>query len=168
MGKLKKTSPDVQEEIEGIILKVAPSISEMGIDVQFMSTSKSKEIIKISKASATTEFMANKDKIGEKALDGMLVLVVYEEAWDRLGENDKEKAIELATIGVSIDTENGKLTVSNDMLRNAIAMCQKYGYDVMKVAELSYLTVKQIEDEENERKLEEKALKAAKSKKNAE
>lgn len=167
MTKLKKTSQDVQEEILEIIGKVAPSLVQIGIDTQFMSTSKSKEIIKVTRASATTEFMANKDKVGEKALEGMLLIVVYEEAWDRLGEDDKEKVVELSMVGVSIDTENGKLTVSNDNLRNAIALCQKYGNDVMQKVELAYLTISQIEDEEAERKAEEKAMKLAKKKGNA-
>lgn len=167
MAKLKKTSQDVQEEILEIIGKVAPSLVQIGIDTQFMSTSKSKEIIKVTRASATTEFMANKDKVGEKALEGMLLIVVYEEAWDRLGEDDKEKVVELSMVGVSIDTENGKLTVSNDNLRNAIALCQKYGNDVMQKVELAYLTISQIEDEEAERKAEEKAMKLAKKKGNA-
>lgn len=165
MAKLIKTDESIREEIDSIITNKAKLLVEMGIPMHYMSTKKAKDIIKITKASPATEFMASQNKIGDSVLDGMLLICVYEEAWDRLGEDNKEMIVELALNGVEYDTEKDKLNVTNDNLRNAFQLCQKYGAEkTMNALEASYLVIQQIDDEERERK---EAQKLAKGKKNA-
>lgn len=159
---LFKTNEDIQQEIEDILLRKSKWIYEVGLKIEMMSTDKGKEIIKMTKANPATEFIANKDDENAKYGGGVIIMCIYEEAWDRLNEDNKEKIVELAMVGVSYDMEKGKLMVCSDSVRNAIALCQKYGYDAMQIVETAYLVISQIKEDEKEKKEAEKMMKASK------
>ena len=80
MAKLFKTSDDIYEFITNEWNNTENS--KIGVRLKVISTQKAKQILKLSKASATTEYLIREQDV--------LTLVVYEEAWDRLSEIDRK------------------------------------------------------------------------------
>ena len=89
-----------------------------------------------------------------------VVLIIYEEAFDRLSDEFKEKLMEGAFSGVSYDSDKDKINVDGDIAKEIFRMRKKY-QNYVDIVEASYLVVEQIEDEEKQRKEEEKMRKAA-------
>jgi hypothetical protein len=103
----------------------------------------------VSRANATTQFLTNKD----------VILVIYEEAFDRLSDEFKNKLMEGVISNVSYDTEKDRLNVEGDIAKELFRMRKKYE-NYVDVMETAYLIIQQIEDEEKERKEAEKQRKA--------
>ena len=125
------------------------SLPQMGVQLKVISVTKAKNILKISKAGATMQYLTKKD----------VILVVYEEAFDRLTDEHKEKLLEGAFSNVDFDTERDKINVQNDIAKEIFRMRRKYN-DYVDIMEASYVIVSQIEEEEKERKEAEKIRKA--------
>ena len=147
MAKLFETSQDIAELAQDKF--EATGLAQMGINLKVMSTTKSKNILKASKASSTIQYLTNKDAF----------LIIYEEAFDRLSDEFKDKLMEGAISNITYDTERDKLNVDGDIAREIFRMRRKYE-NYVDVVETSYLVVAQIEDEEKQKKEEEKARKA--------
>ncbi len=150
MGKLFKTSEDVAE----LIMKQfdATGLEAYGIDVQIMSTKKAKDVIKVSKASATTEFLIKKESV--------IQICVYEAALDRLPMDIQKMLIEMALSTISFDSERDKLNVDSNPYTPLFNGKSKYGAEiVMNAMELSFQVIQAIEEEEKEHKEAEKAAK---------
>ena len=124
-------------------------LPQMGIDLKVISVTKSKNILKATKAGATIHYLTKKDAI----------LVIYEEAFDRLTDEYKEKLMEGAISNISYDTEKDKLNVESDIAKEIFRMRRKYG-NYTDIIEASYIVMEEIEDEERRRKEEEKLKKA--------
>ncbi len=124
-------------------------LPQMGIDLKVISVTKSKNILKATKAGATIHYLTKKDAI----------LVIYEEAFDRLTDEYKEKLMEGAISNISYDTEKDKLNVESDIAKEIFRMRRKYG-NYTDIMEASYIVMEEIEDEERRRKEEEKLKKA--------
>ncbi len=128
-------------------------LPQVGITLKVLATTKAKNVVKVSRANATTQYLTSKD----------IIMVVYEEAFDRLSDEYKEKLIVGALSNVSYDSEKDKLDAEGDLAKEMFLMrqtCSNY-VDIMEAA---YLVIAQIEDEEKQKKEEEKARKAAKKK----
>ena len=115
-----------------------------------LSTSKAKAVLKVSRANAILNNLTNND----------VILVIYEEAFDRLSDEYKEKLLEGVFSNVSYDTEKDKLIVEGDIAKEMFRMRKKYP-NYVDIMETSYSVITQIEEEEKQRKEEEKATKAA-------
>ena len=131
-------------------------LSQVGINIKVLATTKAKNVVKVSKANPTMQYLTSKD----------IIVVVYEEAFDRLTDEYKKELMEGALSNVSYDSEKDKLNVEGDIAKEIFAMRQKYP-DYVDVMEASYLVIQQIEEDEKEKKEMEKAAKAAKKKGNA-
>ena len=103
MGKLFKTSDDIFEFINNAWLST--NCGMMGINLKVMSTPKAKQILKLSKESARTEFLVREDKI--------MTLVVYEKAWDLLDELSQNLLIKGVFSLINYDLEHDKITIDN-------------------------------------------------------
>jgi len=147
MAKLFETSQDIadlaQEKFD------ETSISDLGINLKILSTTKSKNVLKVSRANATTHFLTDKD----------VILVIYEEAFDRLSDEFKNKLMEGAISNISYDTDKDKLNVEGDVAKEIFRMRRKYA-DYVDAMEASYIIMEEIEDEERQRKEAEKMRKA--------
>ena len=152
MGKFFNTSEDVIETISNKINEMG--LNNYGITFKIMSTNKSKEIIKVSKASPATEFLTKKDSI--------IQICVYEAAFDRLTDDAKDILVEMALSNISYDLDKDKLTVESNPFIQLFNTRKKYGENVLDKLELSYLIIKEIEEEEKERKQAEKENKKIK------
>ena len=149
MAKFFETSEDVKELIQNKFEETG--LPNYGINLKVLSITKNKNILKASKASATVQYLTNKDAI----------LIVYEEAFDKLSEEYKIKLIEGALSNIAYDTEKDKLIVEQDIAKEMFRMRKKYD-NYVDIMEASYLVIEQIEEEEKERKEAEKANKKRK------
>ena len=148
MAKIFETSQSIAELAQDKFEDTG--LAQMGINLKVLSITKSKNVLKVSRASATTHFLTNKD----------VILLIYEEAFDRLSDEFKSKIMEGAISNISYDDEKDKINVEGDIAKEIIRMRRKYD-NYLDVIETSYLVMEQIEQEEKERKEEEKMRKAA-------
>jgi hypothetical protein len=125
-------------------------LAQMGIELKLLSVTKAKTILKASKAGATINYLTKKDAF----------LIIYEEAFDRLSDEYKDKLLDGVFSNISYDTEKDRLIVETDIAKEIFRMRRKYE-NYVDILESSYAIVEQIEEEEKQRKEEEKARKAA-------
>ena len=148
MAKFFETSQDIAESVQSKWEETG--LAQMGIELKLISVTKAKNVLKASKAGATINYLTKKDAF----------LIIYEEAFDRLSDEYKEKIIEGALSNISYDTDKDKLNVETDIAKELFRMRRKYE-NYIDIMEASYLVINQIEEEEKERKEAEKAQKAA-------
>lgn len=146
MAKFFETSADIAELAQDKFEDTG--LAQMGIQLKVISVTKAKNVLKTSKAGATIQYLTKKDAI----------LIVYEEVFDRLSDEYKEKLMEGALSNISYDTEKDRLNVETDIAKEIFRMRQKYE-NYVDMVEASYLVAQQIEDEEKQRKEEMKAAK---------
>ena len=146
--KIYETSADIAELCQAKWEETG--LAQMGIELKLLSVKKAKNVLKESKAGATINYLTKKDAF----------LIIYEEAFDRLSDEYKEKIIESALSNISYDTDKDKLNVETDIAKELFRMRRKYE-NYIDIMEASYLVINQIEEEEKERKEAEKAQKAA-------
>ena len=148
MAKFFETSQDIAELVQSKWEETG--LAQMGIELKLISVTKAKNVLKASKAGATINYLTKKDAF----------LIIYEEAFDRLSDEYKEKIIEGSLSNISYDTDKDKLNVETDIAKELFRMRRKYE-NYIDIMEASYLVINQIEEEEKERKEAEKAQKAA-------
>ena len=159
MAKLFKTSEDIYEFITNEWENT--SASHIGVILKVISTPKGKQIFKLSKASATTEYLLREQDV--------ITLTVYEEAFDRLSELQKTLLVKGVFSVVSYDDEKGRIIIDNRPYADLFNMRHakdgngnEFGDKYDNALETAALVISQIEDEERERKEQEKAEKAEK------
>lgn len=148
MAKFFETSQDIAELVQSKWEETG--LAQMGIELKLISVTKAKNVLKASKAGATINYLTKKDAF----------LIIYEEAFDRLSDEYKERILEGALSNISYDTDKDKLNVETDIAKELFRMRRKYE-NYIDIMEASYLVINQIEEEEKERKEAEKAKKAA-------
>lgn len=148
MAKFFETSQDIAELVQSKWENTG--LAQMGIELKLISVTKAKNVLKASKAGATINYLTKKDAF----------LIIYEEAFDRLSDEYKERILEGALSNISYDTDKDKLNVETDIAKELFRMRRKYE-NYVDTMEASYLVINQIEEEEKERKEAEKAQKAA-------
>ena len=119
------------------------------VSLRVLSTKKSKNVLKVSRANAILNGVTRDD----------VVLIIYEEALDRLSDEFKEKLMEGVFSNVSYDSEKDKVIVENDIAKEIFRMRRKYE-NYVDILETAYVAMEQIEEEEKQRKEEERARKA--------
>ena len=149
--KLFETSADIAELARDKFEDT--SLAQIGINLKVISTPKSKTVLKVQRANATTHFLTQKD----------VILTVYEEAFDRLPDEAKNILMEGALSNIFYDAEKDKLNVEGDIAREIFRMRHKYA-DYVDLLESAYIVIEQIEDEERRRKEEERLAKKEKKK----
>lgn len=145
--KFFETSADIAELCQSKWEETG--LAQMGIELKLLSVTKAKNVLKASKAGATINYLTKKDAF----------LIIYEEAFDRLSDEYKEKLLEGALSNISYDTEKDKLIVEGDIAKEIFRMRRAY-VNYTDIMEASYAVIEQIEDEERRRKEEEKLKKA--------
>ena len=148
MAKFFSTSDDIAELARSKWEDTG--LAHMGLILKVLSTSSMGELMKISKASAMTEWALNEEDV--------VCLLIYEEAFDRLTDNLKVALMEGILSNVSFDPEKGKLNVDNSKFGEVIRMTKKYP-DYVNILETSYLIIEAIKEEEKEKKSEKKSKK---------
>ena len=154
MAKLTMASPDLEKLVQEVAQEMG--LTQMGVEFQALNAKKAKEIVKVSKANEVTEILSDKENL--------VVIIAYEEAFDRVDEKTRWMWIRMALDCVSYDPEKDKISLSTPTITVPLGFYQKYGNVAVQNAELALLTIQQIQDEERERKEAEKALKKARKK----
>lgn len=147
-------SPDLEKLVQEVAQEMG--LTQMGVEFQALNAKKAKEIVKVSKANEVTEILSDKENL--------VVVIAYEEAFDRVDEKTRWMWIRMALDCVSYDPEKDKISLSTPTITVPLGFYQKYGNVAVQNAELALLTIQQIQDEEKERKEAEKTLKKTRKK----
>lgn len=161
MAKLYETSDEIRDFIENII--GSETTLERYITWRILSNDKQKELIKVAKSSAVTEYFAK--------MRDSVIIYVNEEVFDRMkpdNVNDvdyRKLVIEdvLSTIEVLENENTGamKIQIAKPNICISSGCYQKYGEDLVHAAEIASIAFDQIKEEEKRRKDEEREKKAA-------
>lgn len=156
--KIFETAEDIVELAENEFEKTG--MYALGINFKIMSVTKAKDVLKVSRANATTEFLTKKKDI--------VTLYVYEDAFDRLSDEYKQKLMEGVFSNVSYDTEKDRLILDSSRYGEFIRMRKKYA-NYGDILEAASIVMDEIQEEEKQKKEEERERKAASraSKKNS-
>lgn len=159
MAKLFKTSDDVYEFITNEWEQT--DASKIGVRLKVISTSKARQILKLSKVSATTEYLIREQDV--------ITLVVYEDAWDKLSDVDKILLLRGLFSVVSYDTEKERIVIDNrpyadlfNMRHSKDANGNEYLDKYDNTLETCSLLLQQIEEQEKEEKMRKAEEKKAK------
>lgn len=159
MAKLFKTSDDVYEFITNEWEQT--DTSKTGVRLKVISTSKARQILKLSKVSATTEYLIREQDV--------VTLVVYEDAWDKLSDVDKTLLLRGLFSVVSYDTEKERIVIDNrpyadlfNMRHSKDANGNEYLDKYDNTLETCSLLLQQIEEQEKEEKMRKAEEKKAK------
>lgn len=152
MAKIFNTCEDITKLIDDQFNETG--LSGYGVSLKIMSVTKSKDIIKLTKASATTEYLTNKDSLVQ--------IFVYEEAFERLSIEAQKMLIEMVLSNVAYDSEKDKLIVDSNPYNMLFRLRKKYGEIIMDNLELASIVMTEIEEEEKARKEAEREAKKAK------
>ena len=159
MAKLFKTSDDVYEFITNEWEQT--DASKIGVRLKVISTSKARQILKLSKVSATTEYLIREQDV--------VTLVVYEDAWDKLSDVDKTLLLRGLFSVVSYDTEKERIVIDNrpyadlfNMRHSKDANGNEYLDKYDNTLETCSLLLQQIEEQEKEEKMRKAEEKKAK------
>lgn len=142
---------ETNEEIKELITNKfdETGLPQLGINLKIISVTKAKNVLKATKAGATVQYLTNKD----------VFIIVYEEAFERLSQEMKERLIEGVLSNISYNYEKDKLNVEGDIAKEIFRMRRQYP-NYTDMMEASYAVIEQIEDEERRKKEEEKLKKA--------
>lgn len=154
---MAKTLSSASEEYVKLVKEaVAESgLDRMGVDFQVFNLIKaSNSVTKIMKANEITELMTNRDDL--------VIVGIYERAFDLVDDKTKRMWLESALSQVSYDSEKGKILIGKEpTITVTLGFYHKYDNIAVQMAELEQLTLQQIKDEDEEKKEQQKALKKA-------
>jgi hypothetical protein len=164
MAKLDKASDRVIDFIEDIINN--ETVLERYITWKILAVDKQKELIKISKASATVEYLA-------KCTD-CIVIYINEHMFDLMAPdnvNDVDlrkllikDALSMVNVVENENTGTMKIKIEKPQICVSIDGYRSMGQDLVRASELQSIIVKKAEQDEKERKEREKLDKQSKKK----
>lgn len=151
MVKTFNLTEENQELIESLF-------NETGLDnylqLRLIGTAKSKEIIKVGRPNEVAKHVGNLP-------DDVVVVIVYEEAFDRLDEKNKKLLVKDALAMINYDTEKDKISLGAPQIVVTVGGRRTYGEELINAAEMGVMMITEIEEEKKQQKEEEKARKAA-------
>lgn len=151
--KLTQASPEYIELVKQVA-KTKASFEYLDIQVYNLRKSK-KEVIKVQKASELVELALDKEDL--------IVVSLYERAFDMVDDETKRLWIENALNSVRYDLEKERVIIGDEpTITVSLGMYHTYKDVIIQKLELAALTLQQIADQEKEKKAQEKALKKSK------
>lgn len=153
MAKFSKASEDIVKIVDEVA-------SELGydnfLDFETLAVAKAKDVVSVSKASSVVEYLSKRDDL--------ILVFVYEKAFDLVEEKDKYMWVRLALEQVVYDSEKDKVSIGCPSITIPVGCYEKWKNVAVESALLAQYTMAQIKEKE----AEEKAEKAAKKKKKTE
>lgn len=153
MAKFGKVSEETQELVDKIV-------SELGLynfmDIEVVNVPKSKKLIEIKRCPALGEHVAGKGDV--------VCVIVFESAFERLDENQREVLMRDAFNTIYFDSEKDKIVIGCPMINVSCSGLAKWGDSLLNAYEAGVYAIEQIAEEEKERKAQAKADKKNKNK----
>lgn len=141
MAKFGELSEEIQEMVDKII-------DETGLHnymtIKTFAVAKSKELIKVSRASALAEHLGK--------ISDCVTILIYERALERLNPRQQEILLRDAFNNIAFDGEKDKILIGAPKITVTIGGRAKYGEELIDAAECSVHAMQQIIDEEKEAK----------------
>lgn len=156
---MAKSLTQASPEYVDLVKEVVATKSNLNyIEFQVYNIKKSKkDVIKVQKANELVELALDKEDL--------VVVSLYERAFDLVDEQTKRLWIENAINAVRYDMEKEKVVIdAGPTINVGLGMYHAYGDVIIQKLELAALTLQQIEDQDKEKKAQEKAAKKAKKK----
>lgn len=135
MGKIYESSDEVKDFVVNIVKSIG---LDLVASFKVLSVDKQKKLIRVTKASATTEYFAK--------VNDCVVCYVNEELFFMLDEEMREILIRDALNGVYYDSEKEKLCILQPDINIFAGTYEKYGEKLVKASECVVLALKQIEE----------------------
>jgi hypothetical protein len=134
--------------------------SHIGASLKVISTNKAKQVLKLSKANPTTEYLIRESDV--------ITLIVYETAFDMLSDLNKTLLLKGIFSLVSFDLDKDRIVIDNRPYADLFNMrhsCDADGTEYLdkydNALENAAMAIESIEEEERKKKEEEKERKAA-------
>lgn len=156
---MAKSLTQASPEYVDLVKEVVATKSNLNyIEFQVYNIKKSKkDVIKVQKANELVELALDKEDL--------VVISLYERAFDLVDDQTKRLWIENAINAVRYDMEKEKVVIdAGPTINVGLGMYHAYGDVIIQKLELAALTLQQIEDQDKEKKAQEKAAKKTKKK----
>jgi hypothetical protein len=156
---MAKSLTQASPEYVDLVKEVVATKSNLNyIEFQVYNIKKSKkDVIKVQKANELVELALDKEDL--------VVVSLYERAFDLVDDQTKRLWIENAINAVRYDMEKEKVVIdAGPTINVGLGMYHAYGDVIIQKLELAALTLQQIEDQDKEKKAQEKAAKKGKKK----
>lgn len=156
---MAKSLTQASPEYVDLVKEVVATKSNLNyIEFQVYNIKKSKkDVIKVQKANELIELALDKEDL--------VVVSLYERAFDLVDDQTKRLWIENAINAVRYDMEKEKVVIdAGPTINVGLGMYHTYGDVIIQKLELAALTLQQIEDQDKEKKAQEKAAKKGKKK----
>ena len=156
---MAKSLTQASPEYVDLVKEVVATKSNLNyIEFQVYNIKKSKkDVIKVQKANELIELALDKEDL--------VVVSLYERAFDLVDDQTKRLWIENAINAVRYDMEKEKVVIdAGPTINVGLGMYHTYGDIIIQKLELAALTLQQIEDQDKEKKAQEKAAKKGKKK----
>jgi hypothetical protein len=157
MAKFTVASEEYQDLVNSVASEMG--LKQDGIEFQALNVKKSKkEVVKIKRASEIEEILGG--------TEDTIIVILFEEAFDRVDSAMKREWIRMALEPISYDSEKCKINIGCPMVTVPVGYYEKYKDIAINAALLQQYTLAQIEDERKEEEARRKALKTKKGGKN--
>lgn len=157
---MAKTLSSASEEYVKLLKEAVAEtgLDRMGVDFQAFNLIRTKnQVVKVMKANEIAELLTNREDL--------VIVGIYEKAFDLVDEATKRLWLESALSQVSYDSEKDKIVIGGEpTITVTLGFYHKYNEKAVELAELEQLTLQQIRDQEKEEKERKKAEKAAQRK----
>lgn len=157
MAKFTKASEDIAKIVDEVAAELG---YDNFLDFETLSVPKAKDVVTVSKASSVVEFFSKRDDL--------ILVFVYEKAFDMVEDKDKYMWVRLALEQIVYDTEKDKVSIGIPSITVPVGCYEKWKNVAVDSALLAQYTISQIKDQEAEEKARKAAEKAAKKKKKTE
>lgn len=143
MSKLFKVSEETQNLIDSV-LNSNSSLLTYGLQIDVIGVTKSKELIKVAKGTEVIEHYADKTD--------MVIIYIYEAAFDLLDEQTKRINIENAIEGIVFDSEKDKISIEKPNINMYSSTYRTHKLSAVESLERASLVISQIEQQEKDEK----------------
>jgi hypothetical protein len=143
MSKLFKVSEETQNLVDSV-LNTNSSLLTYGLQIDIIGVTKAKELIKVAKGSEVVEHYADKTD--------MVIIYIYEAAFDLLDEQTKRINIENAIEGILFDAEKDKITIEKPNINMYSSIYRTYKFAAVEALEKASMVINQIEQQDKDAK----------------
>ena len=154
---MAKTLSSASDEYVKLVAEAVAEtgLNKQGVDFQVYNLLKAKgNVIKLQKANEIAELLSNREDL--------VVIAIYEKAFDKWDDKTKRLVIESYLSQVSYDSEKSRVNIGQEpTITITLGFYHKYDKLAVDTAELEQITLQQIRDEEEEEKKRKKAERAA-------